>query len=483
MAAPAGDLAVAVARAGGDGAPRSTQRRGVTAGAVAGAGFAVWALALGLRPLADNSFFTHLATGRLILERGIPRSDPYTFTFPGEPWVVQSWLASLVYGIADALGGARGLQMLTGALTLALTWVIWRLSGRATALIGRIGLMAAALLVGSAYWSERPLLFGLLFLGLTLLALDEVVDARWLVPVGWLWVNTHGSFPIGLVVMVAAFVGRRLDGERPVVERRVLGWASLGVALGAVNPLGPRLLTFPVALLRRQEALQLINEWQAPRFDNWGDRAYLLLVLVAVAALVARPSWRAAVPSLVAVAMASVAMRNLPVAAIVLVACAAPAFAGVGTVRTDARVRWGAPLLAAMLAINTAVVATALVAPPLAAQGYPISALGWLRSEGLLASGTRIVTRDVVGNFLGAAYGGAVPVYIDDRAELFGGRFMRRYADLTSAEPGWEQTLLGADPDVVLFSRDQPVATALVESERWQVVYSDPVWVVAVPRR
>ena len=33
---------------------------------------------IGARPLRDNSFFTHLATGRLILAEGMPTADPYS---------------------------------------------------------------------------------------------------------------------------------------------------------------------------------------------------------------------------------------------------------------------------------------------------------------------------------------------------------------------------------------------------------------------
>ena len=34
------------------------------------------------------------------------------------------------------------------------------------------------------------------------------LDPRWLVPVFWIWVNTHGSFPLGLVLLGAFWLGR-----------------------------------------------------------------------------------------------------------------------------------------------------------------------------------------------------------------------------------------------------------------------------------
>ena len=73
-----------------------------TLGGALGVLFVGAGAAIGLRSLADNSFLTHLATGRLILDSGsVPSHDPYTFTAAGEPWTVQSWLASLLYAVAE----------------------------------------------------------------------------------------------------------------------------------------------------------------------------------------------------------------------------------------------------------------------------------------------------------------------------------------------------------------------------------------------
>ncbi len=46
---------------------------------------------IGSRAISDNSFFTHLSTGNLILdERSVPTTDVFSFTAAGEPWTVQS---------------------------------------------------------------------------------------------------------------------------------------------------------------------------------------------------------------------------------------------------------------------------------------------------------------------------------------------------------------------------------------------------------
>src|SRR5690606_40871579 len=93
---------------------------------VLGLAVAVWGLLIGIAPLVDNSFLTHLATGRLILDQGIPTSDPYSFTAQGHPWVVQSWLASLLYGLAAELWGGTARRLLLGPPTTAIGARVWR---------------------------------------------------------------------------------------------------------------------------------------------------------------------------------------------------------------------------------------------------------------------------------------------------------------------------------------------------------------------
>ncbi|MDP1804033.1 MAG: hypothetical protein Q8K72_02600, partial [Acidimicrobiales bacterium] len=174
-------------------------RRPPSLGAAVGFWLVAGAVAIGMRPLADNSFLTHLATGRLILERGaVPSSDPYTFTALGEPWVVQSWLASWLYATVEALVGATGLRLLMGAVAAGLVAVAWRLTRPAASVVARLGIGVLFVGVGAGLWAERPLMLGLLALAAVVLVAEGGLDARWLVPIGWLWVNVHGSFPLGV---------------------------------------------------------------------------------------------------------------------------------------------------------------------------------------------------------------------------------------------------------------------------------------------
>ena len=205
---------------------------------------------IGLRPLADNSFLTHLATGRLILDTGsVPGHDPYTFTAAGEPWVVQSWLVSVLYATAESLGGLGAVRIVVGLLAALLTGLGWRLLRPADGVVPRLAAAALFVGVGASLWAERPLMVGLVCLAFVLLALEQGLDPRWLLPMGWLWVNSHGSFPLGVLLVVLSALGRRLEGESAAVEWRALAVVPSRRPARCGGSLGWEVLVFPLELL------------------------------------------------------------------------------------------------------------------------------------------------------------------------------------------------------------------------------------------
>jgi hypothetical protein len=459
-------------------------RRVPSLGALVGGVVAFIGLLIGLGPLNDNSYLTHLATGRIIWDtHHIPHSDPYSFTAFGHPWVVQSWLASVIYGAADRWWGPPGVLLVVAAAASSVAALVWTLTRPAHSLLGRLLIVAPLLLIGAdGGWVERPLLFGVLALCLVLLAAEGRLDPRWLLPTMWFWVNTHGSFPLGLVAIGLMAIGRRLDQQSPATEVRALKWAVLGTLLGAVNPLGPRLLVFPIELLRRQDILSNIIEWQAPQFVHVGQRAFLFLLLLAIIALVRRPSWRAGLPLVVFTAASLLGSRNIVVASIVFVPGLARGLVGVGTVTGDERRPLFRPMAAAVALIGVLAVVVAAQGPVYSLTSYPVAAVTWAEREGLLKPGARLVTQDFVGNYLESRYGTSLEVFMDDRYDMFPATVVNDYITLLHGDPGWQEVLDRNGATAVLWAVDEPLGQLLAVSPRWRVVYSDQHFLIAEPR-
>jgi hypothetical protein len=447
--------------------------------------FALLGLRLGLRPLGDNSLFIHLRTGLDLVRTGhVPRTDPYSFTAGGDPWVVQSWLASLLYGLAERVGGFPAVRLLHGLVYGLLAWLLARLARTGSSL--RTAL-AAALVVGAGvvYWAPRPLAFGLLGLALTVL----VVEGRrpwWLLgPVVWVWANCHGSFVLGLGWLVLVAVGERLGGQRrPDVLPWVGGFVA-GLVVACLNPLGPRLLLFPFAVFGRREAFAHVVEWRSPAFSGSGPGMLTLLGLggIVLVLLRSRPPWRDALPVVGFLVAGLLAQRNLPMLAVVAAPVVGRALRSTTTSPSpspsDAGARRGSPLpvaFAAVLGLLAIVfVVVAAREPAFDLEGYPV------RASTLVPRGTRLATTDVAAGYLVLRRGSGASVLIDDRVDLYPVRVTMDYLRLLDGRPDALRILDRYRVETVLWETDRPLHAQLAASDgRWRRVGVRDGWAVWV---
>ena len=461
-----------------DDAPARPTRRGLTPEVALTLLFAAGGWAIGLRPLSDNSFFTHLATGRLILADGVPVRDPYSFTAPGASWTVQSWLASAYWAFAERAGGLTGVRAATALVTAVLGALVWTLTKECRSLLPRLVLAALGLFVGSYMWSSRPLLFGLVFLGVVLLVLQERVSPLWLIPTMAVWTHTHGSFPLGLVAIGAFGVGRALDDrELPRAEVQALGWAVIGTLAGVIGPVGIDRLTFPVRLLSRGEQLGLLVEWFRPSLADPWVRVFAIQVVVAAVALWRVRRWRLVLPSLTFVALALFAQRNIPSASLVLLVAAAAGLPLIGRLEVTTVPRLARPVAVISVGLVLFTGVTELRGPDLDLSTYPVDALAFVAPA--VDAGGRLLTDETTGNLITLVEGEAWPIAIDDRIDMYPSNVVDDYLTVLRAEEGWGAVLEAWEIDLIVWEASRPLAGELATSEEWQVVYADGTWSAA----
>lgn len=447
--------------------------------------FVLFGFRLGIRPIGDNSMFTHLRTGiDMVRGLGIPRMDPYSYTAADQEWVVQSWLPEWTYGWAHRLGGFR-LVVLEQALLIALlVWLVVRLVKAGSPLRTAFGGLIVVGL-GAPFWSPRPLIFGAICMALTVIVVETRRSQWLLVPVVWLWVSSHGSFPLGLAWLGARAVGEAIDWRAwPRDALRYVGGFAVGLVVAVVNPLGAKLLAFPFTLGDRREAFEKIIEWMSPDFQHPPGRVALIFLVPALLLFVrARLSWRDVMPTVAFVAAGLVAVRNLPIAAIVL----APVLGRV-LKRPDSlpplppptgrQERLNRVFAVALAAAFVAFGLTLTANDPLRLSGYPVAATDFLENEGLLAAPHRVAHLDFVGNYLELRFGRRVKVFIDDRYDMFPKQVSRDYRDLLAGRPQWQAILQARQVDVVLWDRDLPLTSLLKASGQWLEIYAADEWVV-----
>lgn len=458
--------------------------------------FAIAGWAIGITKLGDNSFFWHLRTGRLILERGIPHTDPYSFTAHGSAWVAQSWLAALWYGILDRAGGGAAIRLFGAALGATLAVLSFRLALRIVRDRARaLALGTAAFGCTAVMWSPRPLLIAVL-LFLVLVWIVECPDT-WVgrheiaaMPVlMWLWANVHGTFELGLVYVALHLAGRWADGDVPWRgrERRLLVGALIASAIVFLNPYGPALVLFPVQLLSRGTVLRNVVEWRSPDFRTLQGAAFALWLVIALCALARtrhRVSRRDLIVAVPFVLLALWAQRNVALVGFATLPVVARALVPSPTARRTRHPEhprpFGYVIVAGVVALMTLLGTRTLQEPAFRTEGYPVEAMHVVERQGLL--GHRIATTDLWGGYVILKYWPRQPVFVDDRFDMYSVGFMSDYLKLLQSGEGWQQMLPRYGVDVVVWPREKPLAQVLAASPDWVRTYRDDLSVVFVRR-
>src|SRR3954447_13890795 len=186
-----------------------------------------------LTPIPPNDFWWHMATGRAIVAQGaIPTVDSFSYTQLGQPFYNQGWLAQLLmYGIYQ-LGGIP-LTYIFQALVIALAYgLLLRLCLLRTNQVQlSVGLLLLTTLpLSFDNWLVRPQSYAFPLFAAFLTILTEYrlggKNRLWLLPpLMVLWVNIHGSFVLGGVLigvtLAAEWLKRGAGGWREATS-----WAS-----------------------------------------------------------------------------------------------------------------------------------------------------------------------------------------------------------------------------------------------------------------
>jgi hypothetical protein len=448
--------------------------------------------------LADPDIWWHLKNAEhLFQSHSFVRQDLYTYSVHGRAWIDPEWLSEAFYYLAWKFFGYRGLEcvaiLMVEAMAFGVVALSWQVCGR----------MRPALLAGVAYMlfatvsiGPRTQMFGWLCLIAEIAVLRAFVNGRarlWLLPpLFCLWINVHGSWPIGLVFLALLVISGWREFERGLISARAWTVAQrkqlIAVGLLCVmalflNPYGWRLVSYPFAIAtQHQVTLGAVQEWQTLDFHSFRGRA----VFAMIAGLLFAGAWKSrrwelydALTLLVAVLAMFSYSRFLLLGGIVICPLLSREFPQFGEDAESRDKRW----------LNTAVTALVglFIVSHLPSQqklheeadaGYPAGAVAYLRAHP--------IEGPLLNDF---NWGGYLiwnlplePVYIDSRADVFDeSTVFAQYMDVVGLKRRVED-LDGGRVEGVLFPGKEPLVGVLRQSGRWVVAYEDSVAVLMVRR-
>ncbi|HYL12108.1 MAG TPA: hypothetical protein VEV41_03685 [Terriglobales bacterium] len=467
--------------------------------------------------LWDADIGWHIRDGQNILTtHAIPRTDSFSATMSGRPWYAWEWLYDLGIGFIYNHLGLNGVVFFSAvviALTLALVFHFALLRGGSVPVTVVFFLMCTV--ASSIHFLARPHVVGWLITVVWFWVLDSSYrngrsqnHRLWGLPLLMpLWVNLHGGFVMGFVLIGIFLLADLLklrrcrDAEERKTASRHAGHLGLIFGVSALaslmNPYGYKLHVHVFHYLTDRFLMQHIDEFRRPNFHGLPPQFFLLLLLltiVGIAAARARLRWTEWLLILLSAASGLYAARNIPVAAMLLTMIAPPLFSrGEATQRTLLpglrgfasrmdRMEMGLrghlwPVLLLLLSTWICLhqgrfLGKQVMDAHFDATRFPVQAVEALQQRGERAP---IFSLDSWGGYLIYRLYPETKVFIDDRHDFYGDPYLKDYLKILHVEPGWNQVLDKLGVNVIVVPAKSKLGDALQHDPGWKATYHDEV--------
>jgi hypothetical protein len=451
--------------------------------------------AVARRGLADPDIWWHLRNAQYLFQHHqLPRYDSYSFTVAGHLWINHEWLSEIPYYLAYRSLGLVGVKSLSLALItlifLGLLHLCYKVSGNFKS---SFAACSFSVFLATVSFGPRTILFGYLYLVILLIILEQFRRRSraplWLIPpLFLLWVNTHGSWLLGLIIFSIVLATGcvkgswgRLQAERWSFTqfRALLLTYIASIAALFANPFGARLVFYPFDLAFRQKLnIEHVAEWVSVDFHTLRGKLVLgLLIVFLLSALVRGTRWTLTevVVLLFGLYSGLTYIRFLVLLSIV----AAPLIAKNLDFFPPYRVEMDTPIVNALVVI--AIIAGMTYYWPTKAelqrsidQEYPTEALSYLQAH---PPAGPVLNFYLWGGYLGWKDNN-FKVFLDSRVDIFEySGVLADYLDLLGVEKA-KPVLDKYRVQYVLFPVNEPLTFFLEHDPGWKVVYHDKLCVL-----
>jgi len=455
----------------------------------------------------DGDLGRHIAIGNYILDTGtIPTRDIFSHTMTGERLVPHEWLAQVLFALAHRVMGLSGdvfIAALLGALTILIVYqeLIKRGNFRLVALF----VSTLVTVVSSVHWLARPHMFTFFFVVLWTYGLERFYKnenkSSWYFPVLMLiWVNTHGAFIAGFVVLgtyIVDWIWEFLHGRgTKEMGKQLFLIGLLSFAVTFINPSGIYLWGTSVGYVGNEFMTSHTVEYLSPDFHEKDVWPFLLMVAFALFALMQERKVQVREALLLAgwTAMSLYSVRNMPLFAVIT----APIYGALIQPWAEKMLNWAKQdtgpresenALRGYVWVVVSVLFFGFVlwrGIPIDQKGtgniflpekMPVQAVNWLQEN---PQDGKMFNQFIWGGYILYRMWPDEVVFIDGQTDFYGEALMREYIEVISLSKGWKEILDKHDVSWMLIPRDEMLAQYLfsVDDDAWHVIYDDGTAVI-----
>lgn len=270
---------------------------------------------LSVRLLGDAGIGWHIRTGQIILaSHAVPRTDSFSSTMNGKPWLAWEWLYDAKVGWLDSAFGLNGVVWFNAlAIAAVFSGMFQFLIRRGTNLFAAVALVLLGISASMIHFLARPHVLSWLFVLLWFWILDSSErgsgssgssnSCLWILPASMLiWVNMHGGFLLGFVLLGIFWLGSawtwlcssdaRIEDSLAKIAagkrtRALMSVGFVSVMASLVNPYGWKLHAHVFSYLSNRFLIDHIDEFQSPNFHGIAQKCFLAMLLISIAVLIA----------------------------------------------------------------------------------------------------------------------------------------------------------------------------------------------------
>lgn len=462
-------------------------------------------------PIRPHDFWWHITIGREILTTAkIPTVDIYSYTAFGQPYPSYQmfWLMEIIlYGIFRLGGPVLVIfihSLMISSAYLVIFWICkqttrsWR--------IAAFGVLFAAAL-GLNDWNVRPQGITFLLASLYLLAIYEYQKSHrwgWLVvfPLGMLvWVNSHGTFLIGLA-LIGIWLGQviwdviksRVANEQTNAKKLILTPSIIfviTVLTCLINPRGLGIINYLKTLTSNTVVQNLVTEWAPPTFNSLMGAIFLFGLMgsaIILAISPRRPTFFQTIAFLVFGLLGLKTSRGSVWFGLVMAPILTEhiSFIVNPAQKTNRRLTnsEGSRLLNILFSLVIIIMGVISLPWFKSALPFPQAKAGLISAETPVQATQVLLEQHPPGQVFNAISFGsyliwaAYPqyqVFVDSRIELFSEQVWLDYLNISNANGDWETGLKDYGVNTLMLSpNEQPaLIEAAKESGEWNLLYED----------
>ncbi len=355
------------------------------------------------------------------------------------------------------------------------------------------------------HWLARPHIFSLLLMVIWYYLLDEYQYKHknylyFFPPMMLLWVNLHGGFLTGFILLGIYLFGNLLKliyskgVERDDYKKKVrmLGVTTIAcLFVSLINPYGYNILLFPFNLVSNKFIMNHVLEFLSPNFHTIHVKPFEFMLYFIIVILVFSRLRMNIIELAMIILFAHMALysaRYIPlfsiIAAPILLRQLGPILeqsngrlAKFFKKRSDnisiidASVK-GYLWPAAAIVLVFVLAASGVIEYQFDEKRKPVAAVEFLKKENLQGN---MFNNDEFGDYIIYAAWPQYKVFFDGRSDMYGTKIFREYFKVVKIKPGWDGVIRKYNMNWIIYNANSALSLFLVEHADWTLIYADNV--------